>query len=179
MFLFHLLLNMLFIASILAVLGYCAGIVLRDVERNEQTVRGLAALAAVVLSLGLQASGISIARGLVHEMSYHSGGADTARVAVSLVLLAFGIIGGRYALRAPEHNSNVAMRLSAFVVMLLASFLIGVYFAGLHRNGFGLGSAALPDAAFVLGLVVYVVFNINPNGADPHAPEQRHGHRAP
>ena len=73
-----------------------------------------------------------------------------------------------YMAKELKYSPNVQVRIMVFVSMLAFMELIEIYARSVGRNGFSIGAGAIPEVAFITGLLLYIVLRFNPGG--PRAP---------
>jgi hypothetical protein len=155
----HFLLNAFII---LGSLGGCLGAVLLVVFNTrgwtERIVRGLAIFAGTLVVMGAEAAGLTFSSFAVSTLT-HGG------LAGWLIKVAWVVLGGgagsllaRYLVSRIDGGTNLQIRIMILVTIIAHVELLEIYAQNLKRHGFVLGIGALPDIAFITGLVLYVVF---------------------
>jgi hypothetical protein len=147
---------------ILGSLGGCLAAVLLVVFNTkgwtERIVRGLAIFAGTLVVVGAEAAGLTFSSFAVNSLTHHGG------LAGWLIRGAWVVLGGgagallaRYLISRID-GSNLQIRIMILVTIIAHVELLEIYAQNLKRHQFGLGVGALPDIAFIAGLVLYVVF---------------------
>lgn len=155
----HFLLNAFII---LGSLGGCLAAVLLVVFNTrgwtERIVRGLAIFAGTLVVMGAEAAGLNFSSFAVDTLTH--GGLVGLLIKVAWVVLGgcAGSLLARYLISRIDGGTNLQIRIMILVTIIAHVELLEIYAQNLKRHGFVLGIGALPDIAFIAGLVLYVVF---------------------
>lgn len=150
----HFLLNAFII---LGSLGGCLAAVLLVVFNTkgwtERIVRGLAIFAGSLVVIGAEAAGFPSDQ--VKTLA-HSG----SLITVASVILGggAGALLGWYLVSRIGDSTNLQIRIMIMVTIIAHVELLEIYAQDVKSQGFSLGSGALPDIAFIVGLALYIVF---------------------
>lgn len=156
-----------FFAFLLAILA----VTFREVSLPiERLIRSFALAAGALVALGAQTGGMSYADFLIKSLSSSRPAGAFAAVGAVLVPAGAGACIRWYVLHAYKRSEVVTVRAMAFVGMLAMTSFLETYAVATRTKGLFLGAAALPNAAFVVGVVLYVVFAFpgdSPEGEHP------------
>lgn len=168
-------LNVLLAASCVFFLGSVFWVALRTEDPLERMLRAAALFAGALTVLVSQVSGASYAQFSLDAL----GGARPATgAAKALSAILPGLVGvgmGYYITRAIQQSEALAIRLMSFVGMLAAAQFVLLYGIAVSHKGLHLGLSALPNAAFVVGIVLYTVFKLDPEKVRRKSRARRYG----
>ena len=131
-----------------------------EADPNER-IRRVAALAVgALVAVGSQQSGLSYATFTVKSLSHTRA---TSAGAVALATIVPGLMGvgiGFLLTRRFRSSQRVAMRLMGFVAMLAGTAFLQIYIHAADKRGVSLGATAIPNVAFVAGiLLTYILID--------------------
>ncbi|GAA4257343.1 hypothetical protein GCM10022255_073760 [Dactylosporangium darangshiense] len=168
-FIIHLLLNLfLIVGSFVPFLLSALLIIYRTRSIVERMIRGLALFAGTLTAVGVDAAGISVARFTVDTLATTGFAGFAVKAFVAVVVVAAGYGVGKYLITKLRTSRNIAIRGMIFIGMIVHIELLEIYVDAVRRNGFTIGSGAIPNAGFMVGLIAYVVLNY-----DPQNPQER------
>jgi hypothetical protein len=132
--------------------------VLREENASERLLQIMALVAGAVVALGAQATGLSFANYTVEALT-GEGGAG-AFVKLLSVLIPGGIAAAFswYFLRVMHESAAKGLRLMAFLGMLTLIGFAEIYAQATNTKGVILGAAAIPNASFVAGMILSLLF---------------------
>jgi hypothetical protein len=143
---------------ILGSLGGCLAAVLLVVFNTkgwtERIVRGLAIFAGTLVVIGAEAAGLNFSSFAVDTLTH----GWLVKVAWVLLGGGAGSLLARYLVSRIDGGTNLQIRIMILVTIIAHVELLEIYAQNVKRHGFVLGIGALPDVAFIAGLVLYVVF---------------------
>jgi hypothetical protein len=158
-FLLFLLNTFIILGSLGGCLAAVALVVFNTRGWTERIVRGLAIFAGTLVVIGAEAAGLTFSSFAVNSLTHHGG------LAGWLIKGAWVVLGGgagallaRYLISRIDGGSNLQIRIMILVTIIAHVELLEIYAQNFKRNHFTLGIGALPDIAFIAGLVLYVVF---------------------
>lgn len=123
----------------------------------ERAIRGVALLAGALVALGAQATGGSFASFTVTALSGSRPAGAGVELLAAIIPGGVGVGMGWYIIRSLNRNEAIAVRILAFIGMLAAVSFTEVYALATKTRGVFLGAAAIPNAAFILGVMLYIV----------------------
>lgn len=151
------LLNILLLGSLAIYVVVLIRVVLQTSDSTERFIRVTALFCGAMIVVGAQAAGSGYAEFIVDSLASARPGA--ALLAVVIPGLA-GLAIGAYIIHAMKHRGElVAMRLLAVVGMLAAASFATIYAVAMREEDGHLGAAAVPNIAFVVGIILYVIMN--------------------
>jgi hypothetical protein len=155
----NLLLNLLLIGSMLAFVGCSVMLTLQTNDRVETWIRVGALFAGAMIVVGAQAAGLSFAHFIVEALSSNRPGADAATIAAAGAPGVLGLGVGWYLTHSMRRHRNVAVRMMILVGMLAAAQFAEIYAAAVAKNGLAVGAAAIPNLAFAVGIILWLMLN--------------------
>jgi hypothetical protein len=132
----------------------------------ERYLRVAAVFAGAMISLGATASGVNYANFTVDALAQGRTVSAAAHFFSVFVPAVAGAGIGFFLVRTVRKSTVMAMRVMGFVGMLATTAFIEVYAQAATVAGFKLGSAALPNVAFTAGVILTVVFTLQPEGTE-------------
>lgn len=160
---FNLILHVLLIGSmaffILAIVADALG----DPDRRERVLRIAALAAGALVVLGAQAAGVGYASFTVGALASSRGPSALAAVAAALVPALAGSGLGFFLVRTYKRSTRIGARVLGFIGMLAATAFISIYAQATQTRGVMLGAAALPNASFVVGVILTIIFTFDPD----------------
>lgn len=157
---FHLILNISIIIG--ALLGYLAAFALIFVNKRtlaERIVRGLAVLLGTLAVVGAETAKLNFSSFAVSTLAHHGAAGFLIELAWIIVGGGAGLLFARYLIsRIDGGPTNLQLRIMILVTVIAHVELLEIYAENIKRGGFDLGIGALPDIAFIVGLLLYVVF---------------------
>jgi hypothetical protein len=150
-------LNVLLLGSLAVYLFVLFYVTLRTEDRAERFIRVTALFAGAMIVVATQASGVTYANFIVDAIA-------KARPGVALLSAVIPALGGAalgaYGIHVFKRRGEaVGMRFLALIGMLGASSFLSIYVASMSNDAKHLRPAAVPNMAFVVGLILYVIFN--------------------
>lgn len=141
------------------VFGYALlKMMLDESDGTERFYQSLALAAGAITALGAQASNAGFATYTVNSLTKVRPGGG-AFVAVSVIVPGgVAALFGWYGVRLMRKSSARGRRLMAFLGMLTAVAFAEIFAIATKTKGVELGAAAIPNASFVVGLALSVIF---------------------
>jgi hypothetical protein len=167
--LFTLILHLLLIGTILALLVGIVLVAFRKVSPMERLIRTFAMVAGVLVAFGANAAGVDFAR---FSLSALEAVTPEGTLTATLVPGAAGIAIGTYLVRSYRKSRDLGVRVMSFLGMLAVASFMQVYAVVTDTKGFFLGAAAIPNVAFVVGIILSIVLQFNEDGT-PAVSENR------
>jgi hypothetical protein len=158
----NVLLHVMLIGSMVAFVGCSVLVTFRTDSSLERAIRASALFCGALIVLGAQAAGLSFADFTVNALSNSNLAGATAKVMGAVVPATAGIVIGRYLTLSVRKSENIAIRVLAFVGTLAATQFATIYAIGVKANGLEIGAPAIPNVAFVVGILLYVVLKYEP-----------------
>jgi hypothetical protein len=158
-------LNIMLIGSMLAFVGYSVIICLSADNKGERMMRFGSLFAGALVVLGAQAGRLGFSQFIIRSMS-DSG------VAITAVSGAAGVSLGFVFLRSAYRGNIFAVRVMIFIGMLAAAQFAEIYAQAVKANGYALGTAAVPNIAFVVGIILCLALTYDPK--DPRGGFRRY-----
>jgi hypothetical protein len=158
----NMLLHTLLIGSMIGFLFAIATVTFSTGNGIERLIRCSALFSGAMVVLGAQAAGVSFADFAVESLSgskLFSGAGLTATVVPG----GAGVAMGWYLTRSLRRSENIAIRVLAFVGMLAITQFAQIYVVATSTKGVELGSTAVPNIAFVVGISIYVMLKYDPD----------------
>jgi hypothetical protein len=123
----------------------------------ERIVRGLAIFAGTLVVIGAQVAGLNFSAFAVHTLTH--GGLLGWLIGVAWVIVGggAGAMLGRYLISRID-GTNLQIRIMILVTIIAHVELLEIYAQNVRLYKFDLGIGALPDIAFIAGLLLYIVF---------------------
>jgi hypothetical protein len=128
---------------------------------DELLYRSLALVGGAVVALGAQVSGVSFATFTVHALSQARPVGFGVGLLATVLPGGVGAVIGWYYVRVKNRSGIRAMRYVIFIGMLTVVGFAEIYGVATSTKGVILGAAALPNAAFVVGIVLTIVLTAN------------------
>jgi hypothetical protein len=160
----NILLHLMLIGSMLAFVSCAVVVTFKAPNQLERTIRASALFCGAMVVLGSQAAGVSFADFTVTSLSNTNLGAKIVGAAVPG---AIGLALGKYIAWSLRRSETIAIRVLAFVGTLAASQFAWIYAVAVKANGLALGPAVIPNIAFAVGILLYVVFVFEPGKRGP------------
>jgi hypothetical protein len=158
---FTLILHLLLIGTMLALLVGIILVAFRNVSPMERLIRTFAMVAGVLVAFGANAAGVDFAR---FSLSALEAVTPESTLTATLVPGAAGVAVGAYLVRAYRRSHELGVRVMSFLGMLAVASFMQVYAVVTDTKGFFLGTAAIPNVAFVVGIILSIVFRFNEDG---------------
>jgi hypothetical protein len=157
---FNIALDVLLVGALLVFALLLAEMAIGSAETRERFLRSLALAGGAIFALGAQVTGADFAGSVVDSLV----GADPAgtgtkvlvAVLAGLVAAAFGWYFTQVVLRGETRGVRLACGLGAITIIGLALILA----EAIHKQGFFLEAAAIPNFAFMVGLIGGVIFSV-------------------
>jgi hypothetical protein len=132
--------------------------VVHEEHPRERLYQALALAAGALAALGASASGVGLAHYTVNALTGARPGGAAFTVVAVIIPGGLAAAFGWYLVRMLRTSTKKAQRLVAFVGMLTAVAGIEIFAQATQVKGVELGAAAIPNASFVLGLILSVIF---------------------
>jgi hypothetical protein len=159
----HFILNIfIIVGTIVPFLVAAMLIVYRTTGLQERLIRGLAMFAATLVALGSQAAGLTVGKGVVDMLETRGFVGLMIKLAWIALASYAGAMLGRYLTKNLDASTTLQIRVMVFVGMIVHLELLEVYISSFSRNGFAVGPGAIPDIAFISGLLLYIVLKYDP-----------------
>jgi UDP-N-acetylmuramyl pentapeptide phosphotransferase/UDP-N-acetylglucosamine-1-phosphate transferase len=156
---FAILLNVVIVFTIVAFLASVIFLCLRTDDHTERTRRLLSLLLGVLVVAGAQAAKISYPDFLAKSLSSSKPSGGAVLFFATVIPGGAGVGMGWYMTYVYRHNPRMAARILPLVGILATGALAGIYANASNARGLHLGVAAIPNIAFVAGVIFYLVFN--------------------
>ena len=144
--------------SLLFFLGALVNMVATEKDRTERMLMSLALVAGAVIAVGAQVSDVSFATFTVNSLiGVRPGGGAFKAVAV-IVPGGLAATFGWYFIRVMRKSTVRGRRLMALLGMLTLVGFVEIYAQATATKGVVLGVAAIPNASFVAGLIISLLF---------------------
>lgn len=157
---FNIALDILLVGALIVFAWLLVEMVILSAETRERLLRSLALAGGAILALGAQVSGVEFARSMVDSLvgndAMGAGGKVLLAIAVGLVAASFGWYFTQVAIREETRGLRLACALGAMTIFALALILAEAF----DRQGLFLAAAAIPNFAFMVGLVGGVIFSV-------------------
>jgi hypothetical protein len=157
------LLNLMLVGSMLAFVACSVLLTLQTDDRFERLIRFGALFAGAMIVIGANAAGLSFAEFIVEAVSTNRPAGAAAKIVAAAVPAGLGVGLGCYLTNSMRRNRNVAIRVMALVGMLAATQFAEIYATAFTEHGPNVGAAAIPNLAFVVGIILWLVLNYDPN----------------
>lgn len=146
--------QVLLAGSLLLFIGVVIVLSLAEQDTNER-LRRIAALAAgALVAVGAQQAGVSYATFAVKSLSGARPASAAAKVGAAIIPALLGVGIGFLVSRKFRSSERVAMRLMGFTAMLATTAFLQVYIIAAQKHGASLGASAIPNIAFVAGILL-------------------------
>ena len=141
--------------------------VLRTQNDGEKRMKALALFVGALVVVASQATGTSYADFMLGAL----GGTKPLTFGVFGVIApaAAGIALAWYFVRKLDRSEVFATRLLMLIGMLAVTQFAVMYGVADGEEGFSLGQASIPNVAFVVGLLLYMLFNYDPSATSKSA----------
>jgi hypothetical protein len=160
---FNIALHVLLVGSLVLFVGGVIVATLSEVDPTERLLRIAALAAGAMVTLGAQAAGVSYAAFTVDALAGARPASATAQIGATIFPALTGAAIGFFIVRVFNRNTRLAMRVLGFMAMLTGTAFLQVYAQATQTKGVFLGAAALPNVAFVTGIILTVVFTFDAN----------------
>lgn len=152
--------QVLLAGSLVLFIGLVVRQSLTEVDSNERLRRVAALAAGALVAVGAQQAGLTYATFTVKSLSHTRVSTAGAEVVAAIIPGLMGAGIGFLMTRKFRSSQRVAMRLMSFVAMLSATAFLQVYIHAANKSGVALGATAIPNIAFVAGiLVAYILID--------------------
>ena len=155
---FNVLLNVFLVGSFVLFVGTLFWAALRPTSPMERFLRVAAIFGGALVTLGAAASGATFASFTASSLAEGRPASAAAHLGSAVIPGLLGAGLGFYVTRTINRGGYRAIRVMCFVGSLAVSAFIGVYIASLNLQGLLLGPNAVPNVAFVVGVILTVVF---------------------
>ena len=154
----NIVLDVLLGGSLVLFLWLLIEMVVRESSKGERLMRSLALVCGAIVALGAQATGVGFASFTVEALTGNGSGEGIAKF-LSIVLPG-GVAAafGWYFTQVMRRNAVMGMRLVSFLGMLTVISFTVIFAEATKTQGVFLGAAAIPNASFVVGLILSVIF---------------------
>lgn len=158
----NVLLHAMLIGSMLVFVASSVLVTFKTDSALERAIRASALFCGAMVVLGAQAAGLGFAEFTVSALSNTTLSGTLFKVTGAVVPATFGMIIGHYLSYSVRRSENLAIRVMAFVGTLAATQFAAIYAVAVNENGLALGASAIPNIAFVVGILLYVVLKYEP-----------------
>jgi hypothetical protein len=156
----------LLLGGSLLLFGYLLiDMVVRASDPTEKLMRSLSLVGGAVIALGAEASGVSLASFTVDTLTGARPGGEAFKTLAVIVPGGIAAAFSWYFVRVMRRSADMGLRLMSFLGMLTVVTFAVVFAQATDTKGVILGSAAIPNASFVAGLIFGVVV-FTPTAAD-------------
>jgi hypothetical protein len=155
---FSVLQNVLIAASLVTFMAVVLWLCWQTDDLAERGKRLLALVLGGLVVAASNALGVTFPHFLVTSLSSSRPIGIGAKVLITLVPGGLGVGMGWYLLYAYQRRPRVAVRFLAFIGMLATASFAGIYAAAATTHGAKLGTPAVPNIAFTVGIILFVVF---------------------
>lgn len=153
----NILLHVLLLGSLGVYVLVLVRVVLAEEDRTERFIRASALFCGAMIVVGSQAAGAGYAEFIVQALAAARPGTALLAAVIPGVL---GVAIGAYLIHAMKRRGeDVTVRLLALIGMLAAASFASIYAFAMREHAGHLGSYAVPNLAFVVGLTLYVILN--------------------
>lgn len=130
-------------------------------ERNprERILRIAGLVAGAMVALGAQVAGIDYAQFNVRALADTEPTSFLINLVAAAVPALLGAGLGWYTMHVYKKSERLAMRVLSFIGMMTIIAFLLVYAEATKANGVFLGSASIPNVAFVTGLILAIIFS--------------------
>jgi hypothetical protein len=146
---------------LVSLLGYLAAVALVVFNTRgwtERIIRGLAILVGTLLVMGAEAAGLTFSSFAVSSLTHHGSAGFVAKIAWVIIGGGAGALLARYLISRIDGGTNLQIRIMILVTVIAHVELLEIYAQNVRQHGFVLGVGALPDIAFISGLLLYIIF---------------------
>lgn len=152
-------LHVLLIGSMLAFLAFTVGDALAETDRQERIKRFMAMAAGALIAIGANQAGVGYADFTAQSLAGARAPSAGAAVVAAIVPALLGAGVGFLIVRLMNAGDKRGLRLTGFVAVLASVAFALVYAQVTQSKGVILGVAALPNLAFVVGVMLTYVFS--------------------
>ena len=160
-------LNLFLHALLLGSLGvFIAGVVagaVTEKDPQERVLRLAALVAGAMVALGAQTAGVSYADFVVRALSGARTASAGAAIIGAIIPALMGVGVAFYLVRTFRRSTRIGQRLLGFLAMLTGVAFAAIYAQATQTKGVILGAAAIPNVAFVTGIILTIVFTWDPD----------------
>jgi hypothetical protein len=157
---FNIALDVLLVGALLVFAWLLVEMVIFSTETRERFLRSLALAGGAILALGAQVTGIDFAGSMVDSLvgndAMGTGGKVLLAIAAGLVAAGFGWYFTQVALREETRGLRLGCALGAMTIVGLTLILAEAF----DRQGLFLEAGAIPNFAFMVGLIGGVIFSV-------------------
>jgi len=151
--------HIIIIAGIIAILGFIIRMIQKGSGKLERLIRVFAVIAGFLIYFTIRVIGLSIPV-LVVNLLKSTETLPFRLLAIVLPAL-IGILVAWYCLDAMRRQADLPARVVILISTFILTLFIDVYVAVFSiSTGAQLGSNLLPNLAFVIGLSLFVIFNV-------------------
>jgi hypothetical protein len=163
---FNVLLHLLLVGSLLLFLGGVIMASINERDPRERILRIAALAVGAMVALGAQESGVSYASFTVQALSGARTASAAASVGAAIIPALLGAGLGFYIVRVFRRSNRIATRILGFIAMLAGTAFAAIYAQATQTKGVFLGTAAIPNVAFVSGVILTIVFTYDPDDVE-------------
>ena len=153
----NVLLDLLLGGSLLFFILVMIKLVVQEPNAVERLYRGMALVAGAVVALGASAAHVGFASYTVNSLSGARPGGSIITPLSVIIPGGVGAAFGWYFLRIMKRSTARGLRLVAFVGMLTAVAFAEIFAQATNVKGVELGTAAIPNASFIAGLIISLI----------------------
>lgn len=153
----NVLLYLLLGGSLLLFIVFLIGRVVLEEVRNERLFQAIALLAGAVAALGAQASDVSFVNYTIDSLAGTRPSGAVFKVVAVVIPGGIAACFGWYFVRVMQRSAAKALRLMSFLGMLAVVTFVEIFAEATHAKGVLLGADAIPNASFVVGLILSIL----------------------
>lgn len=162
----NVILDVLLGGSLLLFFALLIDMIVREPSRGERFMRSLALICGAIVALGAQASGVGFANFTVEALTGVRPGGGIVKFLSIIIPGGIAAAFGWYFTQVMRRSAMMGMRLVAFLGMLTVISFTVIFAEATETQGVFLGAAAIPNASFVVGLIISVIV-FTPPADDP------------
>ena len=154
----NIVLDVLLGGSLVLFLWLLIEMVVRESSKGERLMRSLALICGAIVALGAQAAGVGFASFTVEALTGNGSGEGIAKFLSIVLPGGLAAAFGWYFTQVMRRSAVMGLRLVSFLGMLTVISFTVIFAEATKTQGVFLGAAAIPNASFVVGLILSVVF---------------------
>lgn len=167
---FNIALNAFLIGSFALFVWFLFKLAVGADSQQERFLRVIAIFVGALITMGAAVSGVTTSTFTASSLAEGRAASAAASATSALIpaLLGFGV--GFLITRTVSKGGDLAMRIMCLVGSLAVTAFIGIYIASVNVEGLLLGPNAVPNVAFVVGVLLTVILTLK-------APDESVGNR--
>ncbi|MFE7744798.1 hypothetical protein [Nocardia sp. NPDC057455] len=152
-FLLYALFHLVLLSSAVLFITYCFRVVLEPHDSMESVLRGCMLIAGGLVVLATHVAGLTVAELAVSALS---NATPLALIAGAVLPAIAGAAVGWYFVHVFPKSEDIAKRITIFIgAIAIIEFLL-VYAQAIRTEGLAMGTAVIPNVAFVVGIIIYI-----------------------